>query len=101
MQSCIRPYDAIGRYGGEEFLIILPGCDEQCTSRQAERMRSVLDAEQMIVNERRLSITCSFGATTWHPGEPISPDGLIRVADDMLYEAKHQGRNRVVCQTAA
>jgi two-component system cell cycle response regulator len=101
MQSSIRPYDAIGRYGGEEFLIILPGCDEQCTSRQAERMRSVLDAEQMIVNERRLSITCSFGATTWHPGEPISPDGLIRVADDMLYEAKHQGRNRVVCQTAA
>src|SRR6202044_1359813 len=45
MQTSIRPYDAIGRYGGEEFLIILPGCDEQCTSRQAERMRSVLDAE--------------------------------------------------------
>jgi two-component system cell cycle response regulator len=101
MQTSIRPYDAIGRYGGEEFLIILPGCDEQCTSRQAERMRSVLDAEPMIVNERHLSITCSFGATTWHPGEPISPDGLIRVADDMLYAAKHQGRNRVVCQTAA
>jgi two-component system cell cycle response regulator len=101
MQTSIRPYDAIGRYGGEEFLIILPGCDEQCTSRQAERMRSVLDAEPMTVNEQRHTITCSFGATTWHPGEPVSPDGLIRVADDMLYAAKHQGRNRVVCQTAA
>jgi two-component system cell cycle response regulator len=101
MQTSIRPYDAIGRYGGEEFLIILPGCDEQCTSRQAERMRSVLDAEPMTVNEQHHLITCSFGATTWHPGEPVSPDGLIRVADDMLYAAKHQGRNRVVCQTAA
>jgi diguanylate cyclase (GGDEF)-like protein len=101
MQSSIRPYDAIGRYGGEEFLIILPGCDEPCTSRQAERMRSVLDAEPMIVNEQRKLITCSFGATTWHPGEPTSPDGLIRIADDALYAAKHQGRNRVVCQTVA
>src|SRR5580704_4386258 len=45
MQSSIRAYDAIGRYGGEEFLIIFPGCDEQCTSNQAERMRSALDAE--------------------------------------------------------
>jgi two-component system cell cycle response regulator len=101
MQTSIRPYDAIGRYGGEEFLIILPGCDDQCTSRQAERMRSVLDAEPMIVNERRHAITCSFGATTWRPGEPVSPDGLIRIADDALYAAKHLGRNRVVCQTAA
>ena len=61
----------------------------------------MLDAEPMIVNERPHSITCSFGATTWHPGEPISPDSLIRVADDALYAAKHLGRNRVVCQTAA
>jgi len=101
MQSSIRAYDAIGRYGGEEFLIVLPGCDEQCTSRQAERMRSVLDAEPMIVNEERKLITCSFGATTWHPGEAVSPDGLIRIADDALYAAKHLGRNRVVCQRAA
>ena len=43
MQASIRPYDAIGRYGGEEFLIVLPGCDDVCTAAQAERMRSALD----------------------------------------------------------
>ncbi|HLW76372.1 MAG TPA: diguanylate cyclase [Bryobacteraceae bacterium] len=97
MQSSIRSYDAIGRYGGEEFLIILPGCDETCTARQAERMRSALD-EPMIINDEPRTITCSFGATTWHPGDEVSPDSLIRVADDALYGAKHAGRNRVVCQ---
>jgi two-component system, cell cycle response regulator len=101
MQASIRAYDAIGRYGGEEFLIILPGCDESCTAGQAERMRSCLDAEPMLINEERRMITCSFGATTWHPGEPMSSELLIRVADDALYAAKHQGRNRVVCQTPA
>ena len=100
MQSSIRSYDAIGRYGGEEFLIILPGCDENCTAGQAERMRSALD-EPMIINDEPRVITCSFGATTWHPGDDVSPDSLIRVADDALYAAKHAGRNRVVCQMTA
>src|SRR5271154_1947165 len=51
MQASMRSYDAIGRYGGEEFLIILPGCDEPCTSRQAERMRAALANEPMMIND--------------------------------------------------
>jgi two-component system cell cycle response regulator len=96
MLTSIRAYDAIGRYGGEEFLVILPGCDEGATLRQAERMRAALDIEPMVINDEQRLVTCSFGATTWTPGQQVSADALIRVADDALYSAKHQGRNRVV-----
>lgn len=96
MQGSVRPYDAIGRYGGEEFLIILPGCDEACTASQAERMRKALDAEPILINGQPRAVTCSFGATSWRPGTEMNSEMLIRVADDALYAAKHQGRNRVV-----
>jgi len=96
VQACMRPYDAIGRYGGEEFLVILPGCDHHCTATQAERMRAALAADPMLINDERHSATASFGATSWKPGVETSMEALIRVADDALYRAKNQGRNCVV-----
>jgi diguanylate cyclase (GGDEF)-like protein len=96
MQSVTRPYDAVGRYGGEEFLIILPGCDPECTSKQAERMRAALASEAMSINDKPHLVTCSFGATSWRPGAEPSAETLIRIADNALYMAKGQGRDRVV-----
>src|SRR5215831_8944813 len=96
MLNCMRPYDAIGRYGGEEFLIVLPGCEEHCTASQAERMRVALATEPMMINDIRKLSTASFGGTSWQPGTPANVENLIRIADNALYMAKNQGRNRVV-----
>jgi len=101
MQASMRAYDAIGRYGGEEFLIVLPGCDENATAAQAERMQCALAAEPMDINGDQRQITSSFGATTWRPDMDLDVETLIRIADDALYAAKHQGRKRVVYQSTA
>ena len=94
--SSVRPYDSIGRYGGEEFLIILPGCGEELTRKQAERMREALGNEPMFFSEESRVITCSYGATAWVPDGSADEETLIRIADDALYRAKRQGRNRVM-----
>ena len=66
------------------------------TEKQAERMREALANDPMWFNEESQLITCSFGATAWVPGIAATEEALIRVADDALYAAKRQGRNRVV-----
>jgi diguanylate cyclase (GGDEF)-like protein len=96
MQACTRSYDAVGRYGGEEFLVILPGCDDLGTFRQAERMRDHLNSEPMRLGEVDINITASFGCTSALPNAPTDPESLIRTADEALYQAKREGRNRVV-----
>jgi two-component system, cell cycle response regulator len=94
VSAAMRPYDAIGRYGGEEFLVILPGCDELCTASQAERMRMAVCQQPMIIDELNHPLTASFGASWFKPGMNVTAEALIRTADDALYEAKRQGRNR-------
>ena len=96
MAGSMRPYDSIGRYGGEEFLVVLPGCDDAATRKQAERMRAAMADESMAFNEESRTVTCSFGATSAMPQVEVTAESLIRLADDALYGAKRAGRNRVV-----
>ncbi len=95
MQNSIRQYDSIGRYGGEEFLILFPGCTETDCCAQADRLRKQLAQTEMSVNESSLRVTASFGVTIAMPGESWSQEALIRKADEALYVAKKSGRNRV------
>jgi diguanylate cyclase (GGDEF)-like protein len=95
MQKEIRQYDAMGRYGGEEFLILLSGCDEDAGLKQAERLRRQLSADPMSLQDTRLGISASFGVTTAIPGFAYTPEDLINKADEALYLAKKRGRNRV------
>jgi diguanylate cyclase (GGDEF)-like protein len=82
--------------GGEEFLIVLPGCDEANASAQGERLREALASDPVSFNETPYTVTASFGASTWLPDSSASAETVIATADMALYEAKNQGRNRVV-----
>jgi len=95
MQNSIRQYDSIGRYGGEEFLILLPGCSEEDSYSQADRLRKQLAQIELSVNDTLLRVTASFGVTAALPGESCTPEAMIRKADEALYVAKKLGRNRV------
>ena len=96
-----RPYDFVGRYGGEEFLICLPGTDISQSGSVAERMRS--KAEEMKVmlpdGSQSIRITASFGVTSFLMGSKEKADSLIKRVDNALYKAKNEGRNRVCMES--
>jgi len=95
MVSSIRPYDAACRYGGEEFLIVLPGCDLSGALVRAETIRSAMVAEPFRIREGSLDITCSLGVASMSSPCSFNAECLIREADEALYQAKRNGRNRV------
>ncbi len=99
MTSSVRPYDTVGRYGGEEFLIIFEGCSSSEAIQLAERLRSRVSLEKIKIGETVLSGTVSLGVAVVPKGTPDAADDLIRTADVCLYAAKKGGRNRVVAAT--
>jgi len=95
MHSQMRTYDSIGRYGGEEFLIILPECGKKCAMTFADRLRSHVAGNDVDTPEGLISVTISLGIAVAGNGRNLNADSLIRAADKALYEAKAKGRNRV------
>ena len=95
MRNCLRSYDAIGRYGGEEFLIVLPNSDDLQAIRLAERIRLAVSSEPFRFHNIDLTVTVSQGVTTWNEPHPIPVEQLIQAADRGLYIVKNGGRNGV------
>jgi len=95
MYSMMRSYDFIGRYGGEEFLIILPECREESAAAFAERIRARISSESIDTPEGAVSITISLGVATSNHVRTKDADTLVNAADRALYQAKQNGRNRV------
>jgi len=95
MQASMRSYDAVGRYGGDEFLIVLPGSTNSTAVHLAERLRSALSREPVRLAESSVAFTISLGVSKSIPGEGMSPELVIRAADEALYRSKELGRNRV------
>jgi diguanylate cyclase (GGDEF)-like protein len=89
----MRGVDVLGRYGGEEFLLVLPGCALDQALRVSERVRRVVAADPIVVGDISVLATLSAGVAGSGPGCD-SPERLIQAADEALYEAKAGGRNR-------
>jgi two-component system, cell cycle response regulator len=94
MVDSIRPYDSVGRYGGEEFLILAPSSDALGAITLAERIRKEIEEKSVSFDGRAISVTASFGIAVSTPRQLLDAQQMIRVADEALYKAKANGRNR-------
>lgn len=96
LRKVVRNIDVVARFGGEEFVIVMPDTESFAASRVAERLRGLIDNEPFRVagGSIAISVTASIGVATG-TGEGVSGEGLFKLADEALYEAKKAGRNCV------
>ncbi len=93
--SLKRCNDWVARFGGEEFLICLPGANAKTAKEIAEAIREKVEQTEIICGENKFFITASFGISTMSPEIELGMDKMLEIADAKLYLAKHNGRNRV------
>jgi len=95
LQENLRVNDVVGRYGGEEFALFMPETDLKGALVVAERYRKRIEDFVLVESERKLKVTISLGAAAYPNPQIGTVDDLIRLADNALYKAKRNGRNRV------
>lgn len=96
LKSEVREIDRAGRYGGEEFMLLLPGTVLDAAVTFAERVRKQVECHTFTFDGTSICRTASFGVSAWPHPRVANCDELMRAADDALYVAKETGRNRVV-----
>ena len=98
IQENLRKYDIAFRYGGEEFVVILPSTDETGAKEVAEHLRKAILNSEIPHEYSEVSdyITISLGVTVYHANDTLTTKDIIENADQCLYSAKAKGRNRVV-----
>jgi diguanylate cyclase (GGDEF)-like protein len=100
LRATLRQRDFLGRYGGEELLVVMPGLVPEDRGNLMDALRANICASSFRVGDGEQRVTVSIGGA-WLDGAAEGPDELIRRADAALYEAKAAGRNRVVCSTGS
>jgi diguanylate cyclase (GGDEF)-like protein len=95
LRRALRPYDTLGRYGGEEFLVTLTRCNEAEALVVAERMRKAVAEEAFPTSDGPLPVSISIGLSRANAQAGTTAADALRAADRALYEAKDAGRNRV------
>lgn len=93
--SVLKPGEVLGRLGGDEFTVVLPGMDRKQAEQVAEQLRSTLENASILANQQRVTVTASFGVAELDP-ERLDLDDMLNRADQALYQAKDAGRNIVV-----
>lgn len=95
VKTQLRDYDLFGRYGGEEFAVLLPGTDEKDSMEVAERLRRTIENTAVSIDPE-IKYTISIGVITLTPDSETNVDTFYKLSDNALYNAKMQGRNRIV-----
>ena len=101
MRNALRRYDAVGRYGGDEFLIVLPGCDESNSVSHAERLRTAVSRVVVETPSASIQVKISLGVVVSNRQSSLDVGELIQSADAAMYRAKNEGRDRVELSLAA
>ncbi|MGL4986109.1 MAG: diguanylate cyclase [Treponemataceae bacterium] len=95
VKSCIRGEDMAGRYGGEEFVVMLYEIDQESAMQVAERIRKAVEDLDLTYGETKIKVTISIGVSCSEDKIILSAREMVNYADQALYESKHNGRNRV------